>query len=123
MRHAERAATQPSGLVQASRLPEAQTGAVNTAARFPDASVFVIVLCLLIFTSGTPMSINQVSVAPAASVNLKNFEQQGDWEVNINDPSEIRHWMQHWNVTEVELRKAVAEVGTDVTEVRIALGK
>jgi len=48
---------------------------------------------------------------------------QAEWEVNINDASEVRHWMQHWNVTEAELRRAVAEVGTDVAELRIALGK
>jgi|GEM_PF-2760031 len=48
---------------------------------------------------------------------------QAEWEVNINDASEVRHWMQHWNVTETELRRAVAEVGTDVAELRIALGK
>jgi len=69
-----------------------------------------------------PMSANQVSVNQVP-INLKNFDSQSDWEVNINDTSEVRHWMQHWNVTEVELRKAVAEVGTDVSEVRIALGK
>jgi Protein of unknown function (DUF3606) len=71
---------------------------------------------------GIFMSVNQLSVNEVP-VNLNNFESQSDWEVNINDASEVRHWMQHWNVTEVELRKAVAEVGTDVTEVRIALGK
>lgn len=48
---------------------------------------------------------------------------QAEWEVNINDASEVRHWMQHWNVTEAELRRAVAEVGTDVADLRIALGK
>jgi hypothetical protein len=50
-------------------------------------------------------------------VNINNFE------VNVNDASEIRRWMQHWNVTETDLRKIIAEVGTDVDAVRIALGK
>lgn len=50
-------------------------------------------------------------------INIDNFE------VNINDASEIRRWIQHWNITEEELRKTVAEVGTEVDAVRIALGK
>jgi hypothetical protein len=44
-------------------------------------------------------------------------------EININDASEVRRWTQHWNISEVELRKVVAEVGTEVNEVRTALGK
>lgn len=50
-------------------------------------------------------------------VNINNFE------VNVNDASEVRRWMQHWSVTEAELRMTIAEVGTDVDAVRIALGK
>lgn len=46
-----------------------------------------------------------------------------EWKVNVNDASEIQYWMECWNVSEVELRKAIAEVGTDVSELRIALGK
>ena len=53
----------------------------------------------------------------AFEVNIDNFE------ININDASEVRRWMQHWNITEEELRKTVAEVGTEVDAVRIALGK
>lgn len=50
-------------------------------------------------------------------VNINTFE------VNVNDASEVRRWMQHWNVTEEELRKTIAEVGPEVDAVRIALGK
>ncbi|HEV7618877.1 MAG TPA: DUF3606 domain-containing protein [Burkholderiaceae bacterium] len=57
------------------------------------------------------------------SADLKNYNPQGSVELNINDASEIRHWIQHWNVTETELRKIVAEVGTEVDAVRTALGK
>lgn len=57
------------------------------------------------------------------SANPKNCSPQANFEVNINDTSEIRHWIQHWNVTEAELRKTVAEVGTEVDAVRVALGK
>jgi hypothetical protein len=54
----------------------------------------------------------------------RNFDLDiNDFEVNINDASEVRRWMQHWDITEVELRKTVAEVGTEVEAVRIALGK
>jgi len=55
--------------------------------------------------------------------NLNSLDSQRDREVNINDASEIRYWMQHWDVSETELRKAVAEVGTEITEVRTMLGK
>ncbi|MDB5764466.1 MAG: hypothetical protein JWQ21_3461 [Herminiimonas sp.] len=66
-----------------------------------------------------------MSANPNANLNTNsnNLNSRGDWEVNINDASEIRYWMQHWNVSEVDLRKAVAEVGTEVAAVRIALGK
>lgn len=57
--------------------------------------------------------------SPAAA----GFQVQGPAEININDASEVRRWTQHWNVSEVELRKVVAEVGAEVSEVRIALGK
>jgi hypothetical protein len=52
-----------------------------------------------------------------------NFQAQSPLEININDASEVRRWTQHWNVSEVELRKVIAEVGTEVSEVRTALGK
>jgi hypothetical protein len=63
-----------------------------------------------------------------ADLDKSNFKRSFDvnlnhFEVNIKDPSEVRRWMQHWDVTESELRKTVAEVGTEVDAVRIALGK
>jgi hypothetical protein len=57
------------------------------------------------------------------SANPKNYRSQFNFEVNINDSAEIQHWIEHWNVSEMELRKTVAEVGTEVDAVRIALGK
>jgi hypothetical protein len=61
--------------------------------------------------------LNQSSLKRSFEVNIHDFE------ININDPSEVKRWMQHWNVTEAELRKTVADVGTEVEAVRIALGK
>jgi hypothetical protein len=58
-----------------------------------------------------------------STANLDRFNLQPLGELDINDPSEVRRWMQHWNVSEVDLRKAVAEVGTDIAEVRSMLGK
>jgi hypothetical protein len=63
-----------------------------------------------------------------ADLDQSNFKRRfevnvNSFEVNINDPSEVRRWMQHWDVTEAELRKTIAEVGTEVEAVRIALGK
>lgn len=57
------------------------------------------------------------------STSVDHFNLQPSTELDINDPSEIRRWMQHWNVSEVDLRKAVAEVGTGIAEVRTMLGK
>lgn len=44
-------------------------------------------------------------------------------ELNINDAAQMRQWMQHWNVSEAELRMAVANVGTEISEIRIVLGR
>lgn len=57
------------------------------------------------------------------SANLENCNPQGYAELNINEPAEIQRWMEHWNVTEVELRKTVADVGIEVDAVRNALGR
>jgi hypothetical protein len=51
------------------------------------------------------------------------FQPQAAMEININDASEVRRWTQHWNVSEVELRMAVADVGTGLDDIRTALGK
>ncbi|OGB22685.1 MAG: hypothetical protein A3I66_12705 [Burkholderiales bacterium RIFCSPLOWO2_02_FULL_57_36] len=54
----------------------------------------------------------------------RSFEaNMGSFEVNVNDASEVRRWVQHWNISEAELRRTVAAVGTEVDAVRIALGK
>lgn len=58
-----------------------------------------------------------------SSVKMDQFTLQPLGQIDINDPSEVRRWTQHWNVSETELRKAVAEVGTDIGEVRSMLGK
>jgi hypothetical protein len=65
--------------------------------------------------------IMQEQTNSTASVDRFNLQPLG--ELDINDPSEVRRWMQHWNVSEFDLRKAVAEVGTDIAEVRSMLGK
>jgi len=58
-----------------------------------------------------------------SSVKMDQFTLQPPGELDINNPSEVRRWTQHWNVSEADLRKAVAEVGTDIGEVRSMLGK
>jgi hypothetical protein len=57
------------------------------------------------------------------SADFKNNDPQVIEEINVNDASQIRYWTQRWDVSEAELRKAVADVGTEVDEIRIALGK
>ena len=56
----------------------------------------------------------------------KEFEDMAldaDTEVDINDLSQLQYWMQEWDVSERDLRMAVANVGTEVRELRIALGR
>lgn len=57
------------------------------------------------------------------SAEYKEYDQQVVEEINVNDASQIRYWTQRWDVSERDLRKAVADVGTEVSEIRIALGK
>jgi hypothetical protein len=61
--------------------------------------------------------------ADSSNFKTPNVSQINVSEININDASEVRRWTQHWNVSEVELRKVVAEVGTELNEIRTALGK
>lgn len=44
-------------------------------------------------------------------------------EIDINDASQICYWTKRWDVSENALRKAVADVGTEVSELRIVLGR
>lgn len=46
-----------------------------------------------------------------------------DAELDINDPGQVQYWMGRWDVSERDLRMAVANVGTEVSELRIALGR
>lgn len=57
------------------------------------------------------------------SAEYKEYDQQVVEEIDVNDASQIRYWTQRWDVSERDLRKAVADVGTEVSEIRIALGK
>jgi len=43
--------------------------------------------------------------------------------INVNEDYEIRDWCQSLNVTEQELRKAVADAGDSADKVREHLGK
>jgi hypothetical protein len=57
---------------------------------------------------------------------LKEFEDMAldaDTELDINDLSQLQYWMHEWDVSERDLRMAVANVGTEVSELRIALGR
>lgn len=44
-------------------------------------------------------------------------------EIDINDSTQIQYWTERWDVSENALRKAVADVGTEVGELRIVLGR
>jgi hypothetical protein len=51
------------------------------------------------------------------------LDGQAGLHINIKDMAEIARWAEHWQVTEVELRKAIAEVGTGIVDLGINLGK
>ena len=43
--------------------------------------------------------------------------------INVNEPHEVRYWMQALGVPEEQLREAVAAVGVSADAVRKHLGK
>ena len=42
---------------------------------------------------------------------------------NINEPHEVRYWIQRFDVSEEDLRRAVAQVGVSADAVARHLGK
>src|ERR1700712_2781694 len=57
------------------------------------------------------------------SDDLTNSGVQDRSRINVNEPHEIRYWTQRFEVSEADLRKAVAEVGVSVKAVADHLGK
>ena len=55
--------------------------------------------------------------------DLGNRGAQDRSRININEAHEIRYWTQRFDVTEDDLRKAVAEVGVSVDQIAVHLGK
>ena len=49
--------------------------------------------------------------------------RQDQLRINVNEPHEIRYWMQRLGCTEQELRAAVAKAGVMANDVRVALGR
>ena len=48
---------------------------------------------------------------------------QDQLRINVNEPHEVRHWIQRLGCTGDELRKAVARAGSVAEDVRLALGR
>ncbi|RYF69262.1 MAG: DUF3606 domain-containing protein [Comamonadaceae bacterium] len=55
--------------------------------------------------------------------DLSNAGVQDRARININEPHEVDYWTQHLDVSEVDLRKAVAEVGVSARAIAEHLGK
>ena len=56
----------------------------------------------------------------------KEFEDatlDTDAQLDINNASQLQYWMEQWDVSERDLRMAVANVGTEVAELRVALSR
>jgi hypothetical protein len=43
--------------------------------------------------------------------------------VNLDDPENVRYWLDLWQVTEGELRAAVSKAGAEAPAVAFALGR
>jgi hypothetical protein len=54
---------------------------------------------------------------------FENMTLAAETELDINDPSQLHYWMEELEVSERDLRMAVANVGTEVSELRVALGR
>jgi len=57
------------------------------------------------------------------SDNLENRGAQDRARVNVNEPHELRYWTQALQVSEQQLRDAVARVGVSADAVRAHLKK
>lgn len=55
--------------------------------------------------------------------DLKNAGAQDRSRININESHEVRYWTQRFAVSEIQLRKAIAEVGISAKAVADHLGK
>lgn len=55
--------------------------------------------------------------------NKKIVGPQDSSRVNVHEDYEVRYWTHKWNVSEQQLREAVAAVGPSVEAVRRHLGK
>jgi len=43
--------------------------------------------------------------------------------INIHEPYELKHWAEHFGVSEVKIQEAVSKVGVMVDDVKQHLGK
>lgn len=57
------------------------------------------------------------------SDDLKNTGKQDDTRINAHEPWELRSWAEKLGITELQLIKAVREVGPMVEDVKKYLGK
>ncbi len=57
------------------------------------------------------------------SDDLSNRGEPDRSRININEPHEVRYWTGRLDVSEEDLRKAVAEVGVSAQQVAEHLGK
>lgn len=55
--------------------------------------------------------------------DLSQAGAQDRSRININEPHEVRYWTQRFDVSEEDLRRAVAQVGVSVEAVAQHLGK
>ena len=49
--------------------------------------------------------------------------RQDQLMINVNEPHEVRYWMQRLGCSEQQLREAVAKAGVMAKDVRVVLGR
>ncbi|WP_371436596.1 DUF3606 domain-containing protein [Polaromonas sp.] len=55
--------------------------------------------------------------------DLKQAGPEDRSRINVNEAHEVRYWTERFDVSEAELRKAVAAVGVSAKDVAEHLGK
>lgn len=48
---------------------------------------------------------------------------QDSSQIDVNEPHEVRYWMERFGVSEETLRKAIADVGVSADQVAVHLGR
>jgi hypothetical protein len=57
------------------------------------------------------------------SDDIDTRSSQDSAQIDVNQPHEVRYWMERFGVSEEALRKAIADVGASANQVAVHLGR